>query len=158
MCFSNGLKKAGNGLSSMKRKFLVLAAGIIFLVAISWIGGILSNAAPRTPTAHVQTSQAGPYHITLQIDPNPPQLTQPATVSLQLANSSQQAVTDVQVFIDSSMMTMDMGTARDEARSQGNGVYRAQVQFAMSGPWALRVVINRTGQKAVSTTFQVTAQ
>src|ERR1700730_4184739 len=107
----------------MKRKLLILVGGIVFLVAIAWIGAILSNAAPRTPTAHVQTSQAGPYHITLQVDPNPPLVTQPATVSLQLANSSQQAITDAQVFIDSSMMTMDMGTARDEASSQGNGVY-----------------------------------
>ena len=142
----------------MKRKLLILAAGIVFLVAISWIGGILSNAAPRTSTAHVQTSQAGPYRVTLQVDPNPPLLTQPATVSLQLANSSQQAITDAQVFIDSTMMTMDMGTARDEAHSQGNGVYRAQVQFAMSGSWELHVVINRSGQKVVETTFQVTAQ
>ncbi len=142
----------------MKRKLLILALGIGFLVLISWIGGVVGDAAPHTLTAHVQSTQAGPYRVTLQVDPNPPTLTQPATVSLQVANASQQAITDAHVFVDSTMETMDMGTARDEALSQGNGVYRASVQFLMSGPWRLRVLINRAGQKSVVATFQVTAQ
>ena len=142
----------------MKRKLLVLALGFGFLIAVSWFGGLMSNAVSHKPTAAVQTAQAGPYQITLQVDPNPPSETQPATISIQVANASRQAVTDAQVFVDSTMEAMDMGTVRNEAHAQGNGVYRAQVQFAMGGPWGLLVSVHRPGQKTVSTTFQVTAQ
>ncbi|HEY4388437.1 MAG TPA: FixH family protein [Ktedonobacteraceae bacterium] len=142
----------------MRRKLLVLALGLVFLVAISWFGGLMSNAVSHTPTAHIQTAQVSPYQITLQVDPNPPLETQPATISIQVANTSRQAVTDAHVFIDSTMEAMDMGTERVEASAQGNGIYRARVQFPMGGPWGLRVLIDRPGQKTVSTTFQVTAQ
>jgi hypothetical protein len=144
--------------NKMRRKLLVLALGISFLIGVSWVGGILSNAAPHTPTAHVQTTWVGPYQVTIQVDPNPPLLTQPATISVQIANASQQAVTDARVYLDSTMETMDMGTARDEAHAQGNGVYRGSVQFSMSGPWRLQVLIERGGQKAVEAAFEVTAQ
>jgi YtkA-like len=142
----------------MRRKLLVLALGFGFLVAVGWFGGVMSDAVSHVPTAPVQTAQAGPYQITLQVDPNPPSETQPATISIQVANASHQAVSDAHVFIDSTMEAMDMGTTRNEAHAQGNGLYRAQVQFAMGGPWGLRVSIDRPGQKNISTTFQVTAQ
>jgi YtkA-like len=142
----------------MKRKFLVLALGLSFLIAVSWFGGLISNAAPHTPTAHIQTSQAGPYQVTLQIDPNPPLLTKPSTITIQLANSDHQAISDAHIFIDSTMETMDMGTARDEALPQSNGLYRANVQFYMSGPWKLLISISQPNQKTVTTTFEVTAQ
>jgi hypothetical protein len=143
----------------MRRKqLLVLALGFGFLVAVAWFGALMSNAVSHTPTAPVQTAQAGPYQITLRVNPNPPSETQPATISIQVANTSQQAVTDAHVFVDSTMQAMDMGTVRNEAHTQGNGLYRAQVQFVMGGPWGLLVSIDRPGQKTVSTTFRVTAQ
>lgn len=142
----------------MKRKLLVLALGIGFLIVVSWAGGVLTDLVPRTPSAHIQSARVGSYQVTLQVDPNPPPLTRPASVSIQLANADRQAITGAYVSIDLTMETMDMGTLHTEAHAQGPGVYLASVQFAMSGPWQLQVEIVQPGQKSASTAFTVIAQ
>src|SRR5712691_173391 len=126
----------------MRRSLLVIALGITFLILITWLGSIITNIVPHRVTAQVQTVQAGPYSITMQVNPNPPPITQPATLSIQVLDStSQQAVTNAHVTLESSMETMDMGIDSANAHSQGNGTYLATVQFSMSGPWQIRVIV-----------------
>jgi hypothetical protein len=144
----------------MKRGLVVIALGVAFLILITWIGTFLTSFIPYPATAQVQTRQAGPYQVTLRVDPNPPPITRSATLSIQvLLNTSQQPVTNAHVTLESVMETMDMGTDRTEAQSQGNGMYLTTVQFPMSGPWRVQVVISLPeGTKSFSTVFEVTAQ
>lgn len=144
----------------MRRGLLAIALGIAFLILMIWIGTLLDSFVPRRVTAQVQTAQAGPYHVTLQVTPNPPLTSQSTTLSIQvLVNASQQPVANAHVTLASNMQTMDMGLDPVEAQSQGNGMYRATVQFAMSGPWQVEVLISLPGEtQTVSAVFEVTAQ
>ncbi len=95
----------------------------------------------------------------MQVNPNPPSITQPATLSIQvLSATSQQPVSNAHVTLESDMETMDMGTDRADAHSQGDGTYLATVQFSMSGPWQIRVIVAVPGAKPASVLFEVTAQ
>ena len=144
----------------MKRGLLVIALGIAFLILMTWIGTLLDFVVPHTVTAQVQTAQAGPYHLTFQINPNPPVASHPTTLSIQVVSrASQQPITNAHVTLTSNMETMDMSIDQVEAQSQGNGIYLASVQFAMSGPWQVQVLISLPGEKqTVSASFEVGVQ
>ena len=144
----------------MKRGLLVIALGIAFLILMTWIGTLLDSAVPHTVTAQVQTAQAGPYHLAIQVNPNPPVASHPATLSIQVvSNASQQPITNAHVILTSNMETMDMSIDQVEAQSQGNGIYLTSVQFAMSGPWQVQVIISLPGEKqTVNATFEVGVQ
>ena len=144
----------------MRRALFVIALGIIFLVLITWIGTFLDSFVFHRVTAQVQTAQAGPYRVIFQVNPNPPPITKPATLSIQvLSNASQQPLTNARVTLMSNMETMDMVLDQVEAQSQGNGTYVAKVQFSMSGPWKVQVAVALPGEKQMfNTTFEVAAQ
>lgn len=141
----------------MRRNLLILVLGIGFLIVMTWVGTILVDILPHRPSAQVQTAQAGPYQLTLQVDPNPPPITQPATLLVQVMRQNA-PVTNARVTVESTMETMDMGTDSSEAQSQSNGIYRVPVQFSMSGPFQVRVLVAVPGAKTESATFEVTAQ
>jgi uncharacterized Zn finger protein len=124
------------------------------------IGTIITSVVLHHVTAQVQTAQAGPYQVTLQVNPNPPPITQAATLSIQiLENNSKRPVSSAIVTLESNMVTMEMGTGQVEAKSQHNGIYLASVQFSMSGPWQVQVVISMPGEtKTYSAVFEVAAQ
>ena len=140
----------------MKRGLLVIAIGITFLILMTWLGTIITNIVPHRTTAQVQTTQAGPYSVTLQVNPNPPSISQPATLSIQVQlSTTHQPVSNAHVTLASNMETMDMGTDHQEARSSGNGKYLAHVQFSMSGPWAVQVAISSPGTPTAIAMFEV---
>lgn len=144
----------------MRRGLLVIALGIAFLILMTWIGTLLDSVVPHTVTAQVQAAQAGPYRVTLQVSPNPPITSHPATLSIRVVlSASQQPINDAHVALISNMQTMDMELDQVDAQSQGNGIYLARVQFAMSGPWQLQVIISLPGVKQTSSvTFEVGVQ
>jgi len=144
----------------MKRRLLAIALGITFLILMTWIGTIITSVVPQRVTAQVQTAQAGPYQVTLQVNPNPPPITQPATLSIQiLEHNSKRPVSSAKVTLESNMATMDMGTGQVAAKSQHDGTYLASVQFSMSGPWQVQVVISMPGEsQTYSAVFEVAAQ
>lgn len=143
----------------MRRKLLILLLGGIVLIGITWTGAILPDLIPHRASASVQTTQAGPYQITLQVDPNPPLITKPATLSFRVVRSqTRQLVTNAHITLDNTMETMDMGPNQATAPQTVPGTYQAQVQFTMSGPWDVRVTISTPGAAPVNATFEVTAQ
>ena len=144
----------------MKRSLLVIALGIAFLILMTWIGTLLDSIVPHRVTAQVQTAQAGPYRVTFQVNPNPPVTSHPATFSIQVVlSASQQPINNAHVALTSNMETMDMELDQADAQSQGNGIYLASVQFSMSGPWQVQVVISQPGVKqTLSATFEVGVQ
>lgn len=142
----------------MKHKLLIVLAGILFLILLSWLGTSLTEILPARPSASVQTASTGPYQITLRLDPNPPPVARPATLTLQIVHSrTHQLVTNAHVRLESNMEAMDMGTDVVSAQLQGSGMYVAAIQFAMDGTWQIRVVVVVSGEKAESVTFEVVA-
>lgn len=126
---------------------------------MTWIGTVLSSAVPRTPTPQQQVAQVGPYQVSLLVDPNPPLITQPATLSIQIVSrDSLQPVTNAHVTIENMMETMDDMTDQASAQKQDNGVYVVQTQLSMSGPWKVLIHIAVPGAQTQSVTFEVTAQ
>jgi hypothetical protein len=143
----------------MKRNLIILALGISFLIIMTWLGTMVETIIPHRPSPQTQTARTGLYQLTLQVNPNPPSITRPATLSLLIIyKGTQQAVTNAHITLAYNMETMDMGTDRVDARSQQNGLYLAQMQFSMSGPWQVQVLIAVPGQKTEQATFEITAQ
>jgi hypothetical protein len=143
----------------MRRNLLVVALGITFLILVTWLGTVLTSIIPHQVTAQEQTVRVGPYQLTLQVNPNPPLITQPAALSIRvLSASSQQPVTNARVTLESAMVEMDMSADKVEARAQGDGTYLANVQLSMSGLWKVHVIVAAPGAAPVSTDFEVTAQ
>ena len=144
----------------MKRGLVVIALGIAFLILMTWIGTLLDSIVPHRVTAQVQTAQAGLYHLNFQVNPNPPVTSHSATLSIQVVlSASQQPITNARVTLMSNMETMDMEIDQINAQSQGNGIYLANVQFSMRGPWQVQVIISLPGAKqTVSATFGVAVQ
>jgi YtkA-like len=143
----------------MRRSLLVVALGIAFLILLTWLGTVLTSIIPHKVTAQEQTVHAGPYQVTLQVNPNPPLITQPSTLTIQLLSSStQQPITNAHVTLENTMVEMDMGIDSVEARAQGDGTYLAKVQFSMSGFWKVHAVITAPGIAPASADFAVTAQ
>ena len=143
----------------MRRNLLVIVLGLSFLILITWLGTIITSIVPHRATAQTQTASAGPYQVTLQVNPNPPRITQAATLIIRLVNNtSQEPVTNAHVTLTSDMESMDMGSDQTNASLQNDGSYTAPVQFSMSGLWQIRVNIAVTGSKTVSAVFEVGVQ
>lgn len=143
----------------MRRNVLVVVLGLAFLVLMTWLGSVVVDIIPRPATAQVQTAQAGPYQISIQVNPNPPLITQPTALSIRiLMHDTQQPVTNAHVLLQSTMETMDMGTDQANATMQSDGSYLAHVQFTMSGAWQVQVVVAVPGQRTASVAFEVTAR
>ena len=107
----------------MKRGLLVIALGIAFLILMTWIGTLLDSVVPQRVTAQVQTTQAGPYHLSFRVNPNPPVASHPASLSIQvIVSGTRQPLTNAHVTLTSNMKTMDSGVDRAEVQSQGNGI------------------------------------
>jgi hypothetical protein len=142
-----------------RRNILIILFGLGLLFTITIIGSNLDSLLPQHPTAANQVAHTGPYQITLLVSPNPPHTTDPANLAIQIVNTNtRQLITNATVVLENNMVTMDMGTDRAQARPQDDGSYLAHVQFTMSGPWQVSVLITVPGAKTVSATFEVTAQ
>lgn len=140
-----------------RRQLLILVLGCNCLIAVTWIGtSIESIVALLHPTNSIQTVQAGPYRVTLQVVPNPPSLTRPTNLTLQIVNSAtQQLITNAHVSVKSDMESMNMSTDRIDASQQSNGTYLARMSFSMSGIWQVNAMIFIPGKHRESADFVI---
>jgi YtkA-like len=142
-----------------RRNVLVILLGVGALFFITIVGSNLDAILPQHPTATNQVVQAGPYQITLVVSPNPPHITTPADLKIQIVKTTtRQLVTNAVVVLEDNMETMDMGTDRAQAKRQDDGTYLAHPQFTMSGPWKVNVLITVPGAQAINVEFEVVAQ
>lgn len=140
----------------MRRGLLVIALGVGFLIIITWLATFITNYVPQRPTPQTSTSQVGPYDVTLRVDPNPPSLNQPATLSISLLQrESRQLVSGARVIVDGAMEEMEMDTWQIEAKVQDTGIYVARVPFRMQGLWQIQVSISRPDQPTLNAIFSV---
>lgn len=143
----------------MRRSLLVVAVGLTFLVLMTWLGTLITSIIPHHVTAQEQTVRVDSYQVTLDVNPNPPLITRPATLSIQvLSSTTQQPVTNARITLQSEMVEMDMGTDKADAHPQANGTYLANLQFSMSGLWRVHVNISTPGTRPATADFEVTAQ
>ncbi|WP_069803253.1 FixH family protein [Thermogemmatispora onikobensis] len=141
----------------MRRNLLVILLGLLFLALLTWLGGLVASIPPAPAESGSQQARAGLYEVTLQLSPDPPLSTQPATIALRIAEAaSGSLVNDARVQVESTMPEMNMGLPTVTARLSSDGLYRARLQFAMSGLWQLRVTIQRTAHPEAAALFQVT--
>lgn len=142
-----------------RRSLLIVAGGITFLILMTAAATIVDAIVPRHPTPAIQTVLAGPYEVTLQVTPNPPRITQPATLAIQvLHKDTQQPITNAHIVFASTMESMGMENDQAEAHWQPDGFYIAQAQFSMSGPWQIHLIVNVPGAQPQNATIEVTAQ
>lgn len=143
----------------MKRGLLIIALGFAFLVAVTAVGTFVTNFMPAMKTPQTQKTQAGPYTVTLRVDPNPPSTNQPASLSIQIQQSaSLQPVSGARVTLSGSQEAMEMNLPAIEAQARGAGSYVTRVPFSMSGSWQIQVSVVLTGQPTANAVFTVTVQ
>jgi hypothetical protein len=131
--------------------------GITLLVLVTALGTFITNYMPAMQTPQVQTAQAGPYTVTLRIDPNPPSTEQPATCTIQISQNAA-PLSGAQVTLEGTQADMGLTTSAVTARAQGAGQYVARVSFSMDGSWQMQVAISFPGQPTTHAAFMVTAQ
>ncbi len=143
----------------MKRRLLIIALGVAFLIAITSLGTFVTSYIPQRDTPQIQTVQAGMYSVELRIDPNPPSIERMTRLSIQvLQTSSHQPLNEAHLVIDGTMVSMDMGAVEVVAKGLGQGNYVAQMPFSMSGLWQLQLLVSAPGQPVVNAAFSVQTQ
>jgi hypothetical protein len=143
----------------MRRGLLIVLLGAVFLFIVTALGTFVTNYMPTMNTPGVQTSQAGPYTVTLHVDPNPPSIDSSATFSIQILHSaSHRPVDGVHVVLEGALEEMGLSTSLIPARAAGAGTYVAHVPFSMGGSWQVQVSITLPGQPTVTALFRVTAR
>lgn len=143
----------------MRRGLLIVLLGVAFLFIVTALGTFVTNSMPVMSTPRVQTSQAGPYTVTLRVDPNPPPTSGSATFAVQILQStSHSPVNGASVVLEGALEDMGLSTSSIPARAAGAGTYLAHVPFGMGGSWQIQVSITLPGQPAVTAIFTVTAR
>jgi putative copper export protein len=116
-----------------------------------------TNPPLENAVGNVQTKQVGNISVTLQVLPG--KVGASNSVILILTDNTGNPITNAQVRLSTNMLVMDMGTAHATI-GKGSPVYVATFNkaeaFSMAGVWDIEVSIQRPGQAAVRTAFQVT--
>jgi hypothetical protein len=142
-----------------RRQLFIVLGGLLLLGLMTLFGSSLESWLPTQASADIQSAQAGPYTVTLQVNPNPPSAGQTAELSLLLvATASRQLVSHAQVTINSAMADMIMGSEVAQAKEFSPGRYRAQADFSMRGAWLVSVTIALPHVAPAQVQFSVVAR
>ena len=93
------------------------------------------------------TKKAGPYTVLVAIDKNPP-VTGPNKMTIGIKDAGSKDVADAAVTVDYGMPAMPGMPAMNykSSTSLKDKVYVANLNFSMSGSWAITVKITRAGK------------
>jgi hypothetical protein len=102
--------------------------------------------------------KAGEYGVLIKMDKNPP-VAGDNNVEITITDASGKAVSDAKVLLNYSMAPMPgMPAANYKTEAQPAGtVYKAKINYSMSGPWSNEVKITRGG-KTVTAKFSIDAK
>lgn len=92
--------------------------------------------------------------ISLFTNPNPLQ-PGPATFIIEVKDKNGKLVDNATVSFDLNMTTMNMGTQRGNATSQGNGRYSAVGSMSMRGPWRVKTAVTMPDGNVENKDFMV---
>lgn len=99
-------------------------------------------------------SSASAQQIELVTQPNPVQ-TGNNTFYITVRDDSGKAVDNAKVEFDLNMTTMNMGTQKGTATSQGSGKYAATGRLSMRGPWRVSTTVTYADGNAMKKDFVV---
>lgn len=99
-------------------------------------------------------SSASAQQIELVTQPNPVQ-TGNNIFYITVRDDSGKAVDNAKVEFDLNMTTMNMGTQKGTATSQGSGKYAATGRLSMSGPWRVSTTVTYADGNAMKKDFVV---
>ncbi len=99
-------------------------------------------------------SSASAQQIELVTQPNPAQ-TGNNTFYITVRDDSGKAVDNAKVEFDLNMTTMNMGTQKGTATSQGSGKYAATGRLSMRGPWRVSTTVTYADGNAMKKDFVV---
>jgi hypothetical protein len=94
--------------------------------------------------------KAGSYTVEVKLDKNPP-ITGPNKMEISIKDDKGENVTDAAVVVEYVMPAMPgMPAMNYKAKAELNGSrYLANVNFSMSGAWAVNIKITRAGKTQV---------
>ena len=115
--------------------------------AIIWILMSLLITGLSYAKEYEVTKKAGPYQVIAGIDKNPP-ISGKNNMSVRISDAQGKAVTDAKVAIDYVMPGMPgMPAMSYKANAALKGeIYKAEINFSMSGSWTVTVKIDRAGK------------
>lgn len=105
---------------------------ILIVIAIVASMGIIFEVQDRL--GRVNSGVNNSSGISLSTNPDPLQ-PGPATFVIEVKDKRGKLVDNAKVSFDINMTTMNMGTQRGDAISQGKGRYSAAGRMTMRGPW-----------------------
>lgn len=117
------------------------AVALICLVLV----GCNQVATPTAGSTIRQQQTVNGLTVTLEMAAQPV-LNQPQQFVITLSDEEGQFVDDADVYLELEMSEHPMGSNKPIATMQGAGVYDVQAVYTMTGPWAITVVAERTGQ------------
>jgi nitrogen fixation protein FixH len=123
----------------------------ILLVALVIMVGVMAFLSWKVVSA--SNSGIGSA-ITLSTNPSPLGLGQ-TTFVIEVKDENGKPVDDATVTFDLNMATMNMGTQRGKAISQGSGRYSAVGRISMRGPWRVRTTVRMPDGSTVNKDFSV---
>ena len=140
-----------------RRLALVVAAGVLVVLALGWAVDSLGTFAPAVHFTNGETRQAGLYRVALTLNPAQLRVGQPERFTLAVTDLTGHAVDGLQVPLRLSMVTMEMPAISATAAAGGNGIYAATATTSMSGEWQLDVTLTPLVGSSAHTQFDLAA-
>ena len=107
----------------------------ILIISISILVGMIAILSYKINSASSSTGGG----ITISTSPNPLTIG-PATFIITVKDKAGKLVNDATVSFDINMTTMNMGTQKGIAETEGNGKYKAVGRMSMRGPWRISII------------------
>lgn len=112
-----------------------------FLLAFSCIGVLIFAALLHTQA---------PAVLKVQLDQQHPVTSGFTTLELRLTDSQGLPIEQAQVLPNARMTNMSMATNQIYVESLGEGIYRAQFQLDMAGPWEISIQAHADGFEPIA--------
>ncbi len=119
------------------------------LLVLSCIGVLIFAATIRTHA---------PALMRVRVDQQPPVASQITTLELHLTDTQGLPIEQAQVVPRAWMTNMDMVTNQIRVEPSGKGIYVAQFQLYMAGPWKISIEAHADGFESQQRTLLVQVQ
>lgn len=121
----------------LARRLLLLLMTLLFALFLS--------SCAASDMAHQQQTVEG---LTIALEwAARPRLNQSQSFLISLTDNENKPVDNAEVYLDLDMPAMPMGTNQPIADPAGNGTYRVQAAYTMTGEWEVTVVAKVRGKE-----------
>ena len=117
----------------------------LWLIAAALILMACGATTPAPPTSR-QTQTVDGLTISLEAADRPA-INQAERFVIALSDANGQPISDASVYLDLDMPAMPMGSNQPIADAQGDGTYRAETAYTMTGTWEISVIVKWQGKE-----------